>query len=168
MPVVEIEITVNATRERCFDLARDIDLHVRSMASSREKAVAGRTSGLIGPGEQVTWEARHFGVVQRFTSRITEFRRPEYFQDSMIKGAFRSFVHDHYFEEDAKGGTVMREVVAFRSPLGVLGWIVDRMIMKGYLARLLADRQEVVKVAAEGDTRTGPTATLAPSHRIRP
>ena len=36
-------------------------------------AVGGRTSGLIGLGEEVTWRARHFGVTQHLTSKITAF-----------------------------------------------------------------------------------------------
>ena len=148
MPVIELETEIMASPERCFDLARDIDLHLESMVESRERAVAGRTSGLIGLGEEVTWEARHFGVKQRFTSRITAFQPPQYFQDSMVRGAFKSFVHDHFFEP-VGASTRMRDVLAFRSPLGPLGWIVDRICMSQYLHNLLLDRQRAVKVAAE-------------------
>ena len=119
------------------------------MGHTGERAVAGRTSGLIELGEQVTWEARHFGVRQRFTSRITAFDRPRYFQDSMIRGAFRSFVHDHYFEPCADG-TNIRDVLTFRSPLGFVGAVVDRLIMSGYLRRLLVRRNDVVKGILEG------------------
>src|ERR1700741_1101472 len=86
MPTITVETLVHASLERCFDAARDLDLHVSSMAQTAERAVAVRTSGLIELGEHVTWEARHFGVRQRFTSRITAFDRPRYFQDSMIRG----------------------------------------------------------------------------------
>jgi ligand-binding SRPBCC domain-containing protein len=58
-------------------------------------------------------------------------------------------VHDHYFEEAAGETTVIRDVVSFRSPLGVLGAIVDRLILSGYLARLISRRQQSVKDAAE-------------------
>jgi ligand-binding SRPBCC domain-containing protein len=149
---VEIATVVHASPERCFDLSRDLDLHQRSMGHTGERAVGGRTSGLIGPGESVTWEGRHFGVRQRFTSRIAEYRSPDHFQDSMVEGAFRSFVHDHFFEAEPDGSTVMREVVAFRSPFGVLGRLVDRWVMVSYLAVLLSARQHAIKdVAEEGE-----------------
>ena len=67
----EVETLVDAPLERCFDLSRDIDLHTRSLAHTAESAVAGRTSGLLDLGEDVTWEGHHFGIRQRFTSRIT-------------------------------------------------------------------------------------------------
>ena len=148
MPTITITTLIHAPRERCFDAARDLDLHVSSMAGSGERAVAGRTSGLIELGEQVTWEARHFGIRQRFTSVITDFDRPRHFQDSMRKGAFRSFVHDHYFEP-ASEGTVMKDVLTFRSPLGLLGRIVDEVLMTAYLRRLLTKRNDALKSAVE-------------------
>jgi len=146
--VITIVTIVRASPERCFDASRDLDLHLESMGHTGERAVAGRTSGLIELGEQVTWEARHFGVKQRFTSRITAYHRPHHFQDSMLRGAFASFVHDHYFEVCAEG-TLMKDVLTFRSPLGFLGAIVDRLVMTRYLTRLLTRRNEAVKAVIE-------------------
>ena len=98
MTRIELVTDIRAPRDRCFDLARDLDLHIRSMTRSGEQAVAGKTSGLIGLGEEVTWRARHFGVVHHHKSRITAFERPSYFRDSMVAGRFKSFEHDHIFE----------------------------------------------------------------------
>lgn len=148
MPTITIETIVAASLERCFDAARDLDLHATSMAHTGERAVAGRTSGLIELGEHVTWEGRHFGVRQRFTSRITAFDRPRHFQDSMTRGAFCSFVHDHYFVP-GPGGTVMKDVLAFQSPLGILGTIADAIVLKAYLRRLLTRRGIAIKEALE-------------------
>ena len=110
MAIIQIVTPITAPIGRCFDLARDIDFHTRSMAHTGERAVAGRTCGLIGLGESVTWEARHLGVQQRLTSRITAFDRPVYFRDEMTAGAFRSFEHDHRFEE-VGGETIMVDEV---------------------------------------------------------
>jgi ligand-binding SRPBCC domain-containing protein len=148
MTTITIVTTIRATPERCFDASRDLDLHRESMGQTGERAVAGRTSGLIELGEEVTWEGRHFGIVQRFTSSITAYDRPRHFQDSMVRGAFRSFVHDHYFEV-FDGGTRMTDVLAFRSPFGVLGAMVDRLVMTAYLTRMLTTRNEIVKAELE-------------------
>lgn len=139
---------INAPIEVCFDLARDIDFHTRSLSDTGERAVAGRTSGLIGPGESVTWEARHLGVRQRFTAEVTAFDRPVYFRDEMTRGAFRSFGHDHRFE-DRDGTTVMTDEIEFRSPLGPIGWLVEVTFLTGYMRRLLERRCEAIKCEAE-------------------
>lgn len=148
MARIRIATVIDAPIECCFDLARDIDFHTRSLAHTCEIAIAGRTSGLIELGETVTWEGRHFGVWQRFTSKITAFERPTYFRDEMVAGAFKSFAHDHRFES-TNGGTTMIDEVWFRSPFGILGIVVDAVLLKRYMTRLLAGRAEAIKREAE-------------------
>lgn len=143
-----ITTSIKAPIELCFDLSRDIGFHTRSMEGTEERAVAGRTSGLIELGETVTWEARHLCVRQRLTSKIAAFNRPYHFQDAMVAGAFRSFAHDHRFEE-LDGTTMMTDEVVFRSPFGPIGWLVDLLFMTGYLRRLLEARSLAIKCEAE-------------------
>ena len=155
MATIRIEMLIDAPLELCFDLARDIDFHTRTMSGTDERAVAGRMAGLIELGESVTWEARHLGVRQQLTSKITAFERPTYFRDEMTMGAFRSFAHDHRFEM-IQGRTVMVDEVEFRSPFGLIGWVVDWLFMTGYLRRLLRGRSAAIKGEAEriaGDER---------------
>jgi ligand-binding SRPBCC domain-containing protein len=147
--ILTLETFLVAPLQRCFDAARDIDLHLKSFADTGETAVAGRTSGLIGPGEEVTWRGRHFGIVQHLTSKITAFDPPRHFQDTMLRGAFQSYVHDHYFEP-REGGTLMKDVVAFRAPLGPLGRIAEALVLRRYLERLLIRRNAAIKAAVEG------------------
>src|SRR4029077_18062390 len=88
MPRIELVTHIAGPCERCFDLARSVEVHIRSTASTGERAIAGRTSGLMELGDEVTWQARHFGFQQTLTSRITAFDRPWHFRDSMVRGAF--------------------------------------------------------------------------------
>lgn len=148
MASIRIVTTISANIERCFDLARCIDFHVESLAATGERAVAGRTSGLIELGESVTWEARHLGVTQRFTSQITKFDRPKYFRDEMIDGAFQTFVHDHYFQQSDRN-TIMIDEIVFRSPFGLLGRTVDFLFLEGYMRRLLEGRSRAIQLEAE-------------------
>lgn len=150
MAVIHLQTVIDAPIERCFDLARSIDLHTRSMAQQSERAVAGRTRGLIELGEEVTWEARHFGIKQRLTSRITAFERPRYFQDTMVRGAFKRFVHDHVFEKQGSA-TVMQDVFDYSAPLGILGRLAERLFLTRYMANLLRQRNAVIRAMAEGD-----------------
>jgi ligand-binding SRPBCC domain-containing protein len=113
MPVLRIVTEMPAPVETCFDLSRSIDLHLESMITSKERAVAGVTSGLISGGEEVTWEARHLGRLWRMTSRITVFEPPHMFVDEMVKGPFGAFRHEHRLEPHG-GGTRMTDVVRFR------------------------------------------------------
>ncbi len=148
MPRLELITEIATTPEVCFDVARDLDLHVRSMSQSREEAIAGRTSGLIELGEEVTWRGRHLGCVHEHTARITAFDYPRHFRDEMIRGRFSSFVHDHYFEPSPTG-TRMTDVLVFEAPLGVIGRAANTLFLSRYLRRLLLSRNRVIKQEAE-------------------
>jgi len=148
VPVIVLRTRVAAPPSRCFDLARDVELHQRSTAASRERAVAGVTSGLLGLGDEVTWEATHFGIRQRLTSRISEFDPPNRFVDEMIQGAFARFRHDHQFLA-ADGGTEMVDIFDYTSPLGPLGRFADGLFLRRYMTTLLRERNAYLKRAAE-------------------
>src|SRR6266852_9149678 len=139
MPRVRLETLSEAPPERVFDLARSIDLHAKGQARHRERAIAGVRSGLIGPGQIVTWEARHFGITQRLTSRIVAFDRPRSFRDSMVSGAFARFDHDHLFEVEGPG-TLMTDLFDFESPLGPLGRLADCLFLTRYMSTLIGER----------------------------
>lgn len=151
MPIIRHSLRIVAPVERCFDLSRSVDLHQHSLSSSGERVVGGVTSGLIGMGQSVTWEATHFGIRQRLSSRITAYDRPRHFRDTMVFGAFRRFDHDHYFEGDGGSATVMRDVFDFDAPLGVLGRLVEAAFLTGYMRRLLSDRNMVIQRIAESE-----------------
>jgi ligand-binding SRPBCC domain-containing protein len=145
---VQLETIINAPIERCFDMARSIDLHVNSMAQTGEQAIAGRTSGLIEPGETVTWRAKHLGVSQTLTSKITAFDYPNSFTDEMTEGAFKSIKHQHLFYAQ-NGSTLMKDVFVFETPFGLLGRLVNFLFLTRYMKNLLVRRNLVIKQAAE-------------------
>ena len=144
-----LKTRISVPIERCFDLARGIDLHMRSTERTREIAVAGVTSGLIGPGQEVTWEATHFCVRQKLTSRITAYDRPFHFRDSQIRGAFKRFDHDHFFQKMPGGETLMRDIFDYDSPFSRLGVLADRLFLKSYMTSLLERRNKLIKQVAE-------------------
>lgn len=150
MVILEAHTHIRAPGARCFDLARSVDLHVRTAARTGETAVGGVTSGLIGPGQEVTWRGRHFGVWQELTSRITAYTWPDHFRDEMVHGAFQYFAHDHTFTPEL-GGTLMTDTCRFAAPLGPIGWVAERLVLGHYLRRFLAERGQVIKRVAESE-----------------
>ena len=148
MPVIELTTEIHAPAARAFDLARSVELHMDSTAHTGERAIAGVTSGLMALGQEVTWRARHLGIWQHLTSRITAFERPCHFRDSMVRGAFRRFDHDHFFAQRGEI-TVMRDVFDFQSPFGILGRVADRLFLIDYMRRFLLARHALIKTVAE-------------------
>ena len=48
MPRIKLQIHIKAGRDIVFDLSRSIDLHKISTKHTKEEAVGGKLSGLIG------------------------------------------------------------------------------------------------------------------------
>jgi ligand-binding SRPBCC domain-containing protein len=145
----ELRTEIAAPLQRVFDLSRSIDIHLDSMSQTRERAIAGVTSGLIGLGEQVTWRAWHFGIPFTMTSKIVAMEPPDSFVDEQIRGPFRRFRHEHRFTHDGLV-TVMVDTIVFSSPLGPVGRAVDRFGLERYMARLISKRNGFLKHQAEG------------------
>lgn len=148
--IIELATHINAPVERCFDLARSIDLHMESTKQTGEKAIAGRTSGLIELGETVTWRAKHLGVWQTLTSKVTELEYPNYFTDEMVEGAFKSIRHQHLFYA-INDQTVMKDIFVFESTYGMLGELANFLFLGWYMENLLKKRNRVIKKAGESD-----------------
>ena len=148
MATIEIITLINNSQEVVFDLSRSIDLHLKSTAKTNEKAVAGVTCGLIGPGETVTWEAYHLFKTRRFTSAITEFNYPFSFTDEMIKGDLKKFSHRHTFER-IDSGTSMKDVIFMIAPYGLIGKFVMEVFLKNYFLKFLKERNAMIKEYAE-------------------
>jgi ligand-binding SRPBCC domain-containing protein len=148
---IEELTTIDAPIEQCFDLARSVEVHLAGNVHCGEQAVAtaGVTSGLIGLGQRVTWRAKHFGVWQNLTSEITAMEPPVYFRDEMLKGAFRSMKHDHYFRCLASAKTEMKDVFCFSAPLSILGTVAEILVLRRYMRALLHERNSVLKQIAE-------------------
>ena len=150
MAIIYLQTSIQAPIERVFDLSRSIDLHKLSTAKTNEQAIAGVTKGLISLNETVTWQAKHLFKTRRFVTKITKLEFPVFFEDAMQQGDFKSFRHEHYFENMANG-TIMKDVLEFYSPFGWLGKMVDICFMKNYLQKFLMERNQVIKEFAEGD-----------------
>lgn len=150
MPEIILLTEINAAPSKVFDLSRSVDLHMASTVQTNERAIAGKTAGLMELGDWVTWRAKHLGFYQNLTSKITEFEPPTYFCDEMVKGMFKSFRHEHYFER-VENGTRMKDVFSYKSPLGALGQLADLLFLKMYLRRFLKQRNQMIKQVAESD-----------------
>jgi ligand-binding SRPBCC domain-containing protein len=148
MARIHLETLIAADPATVFDLAVDVDVHMASTVPSNERAVAGVVSGRMALHSEVTWQARHFGLPWRMTSRITEYERPHRFVDEMRSGPFRRWRHEHRFDLVA-GGTRMVDDVDYAAPLGPLGLLVERAVLHRYMTELLRSRNAHIKELGE-------------------
>jgi ligand-binding SRPBCC domain-containing protein len=155
MTKIYLETTIDASVEMCFNLSRSIELHQLTTEHTGERAVAGRTSGLIEAGESVTWQAEHFFIRQKLTVRIVEMIKFESFSDEMLEGAFKSMWHKHVFRSNGSQ-TIMTDDFRYEVPFGIFGKIFNTVVLEKYMTRLLKERNEIIKAVAEGNHRLKP------------
>lgn len=152
MPTIALQVMVRAPASRASDLARCVEFHVHSMRRTGELAVAGKATGLLSLGDEITWEGRHLGIRQRLTSRVCAFEPPHFFADEMVRGAFASFRHGHRFGALGDGLTRVSDLFTFGSPLGLLGRLTDAMFLTPYMRGVLTRRSETLKAVLEDGT----------------
>ena len=148
MPAINLVTIIRAPIQRVFDLSRSIDLHQQSMLHTKEKAIAGRTTGLIDKGETVTWQAKHLFVLRTLAVRISEMHFPDYFKDEMIEGDFAAMQHEHHFKA-IEGGTEMKDHFDFKSPYGFIGVTFNAIFLTRYMQQLLTKRNAIIKEYSE-------------------
>ena len=151
MPLITLTTRIKAPVERVFDLSRSIDLHLKSAEKTSEKAVGGRTEGLITNGEEVVWEGTHLGIRQTLKVRISAMERPKHFTDEMVSGPFFRMKHVHRFETGKGDSTLMTDEFDYKSRRGPLGWILENSYLTAHLRRFLAERNKVLKRVAESE-----------------
>ncbi|WP_134391775.1 SRPBCC family protein [Flavobacterium psychrophilum] len=148
MTTITLITKVNAPIQKVFDINRDIDIHQKSASKTNEVAIAGVTSGLINLNETVTWRGKHFGIYLTHKSRITAMNFYDYFVDEMVEGKFKSFRHEHFFEEQ-NGITTMTDKLCYETPFGIFGQLFDYLFLKKYLTTFLLERNRVLKELSE-------------------
>jgi ligand-binding SRPBCC domain-containing protein len=81
------------------------------------------------------------------TSRVTECDPPHRFVDEQVRGPFRAFRPEHVFIASGDG-TLMTDQVTFTAPFGVIGRLAEHVVLRAYLARLIAERNRYLTNAA--------------------
>ena len=148
MTKLQFKTLIHSPINQVFDLSRNIDFHMLSAKQTNEKAIAGRTSGLIRLNETVTWRGKHFGFYIHHQSIISQFNSPYSFTDEMVQGKFKYFKHQHIFKE-VTNGTLMTDIVEYDVPYGLVGRIFDYFLLKKHLTQFLKKRNKSLKFYLE-------------------
>lgn len=148
MTKIKLITFINAPIEKCFDLSRDVNIHLLSATKTNEKVIAGKIEGLFELNDIVTWRAKHFGIYQNLTVQITKLDYPHYFEDKMLKGTFKSMAHKHIFEK-VEGTTKMTDEFEYEVPFSIIGKLFDKLILKKYMTKFLLTRNQTIKEVGE-------------------
>ena len=147
MFTISDSIFISAPIERCFLLSTNVELVGKALGM---KPIEGKTSGLVVENDRLLWAGWKFGMPQMHESIITKYELPNFFQDTMQRGRFKRFQHDHYFYV-MNDRTVLNEKIRFTMPLGIVGRLLARVVMVPYLSRRLRRRLTLLRRVAENN-----------------
>jgi ligand-binding SRPBCC domain-containing protein len=81
------------------------------------------------------------GIPMRWVTEITHVREGEYFVDEQRVGPYSIWHHEHFFTA-VEGGVLMRDVVHYKVPLGLLGRLAHPIIVRPKLEQIFNFRWE--------------------------
>ena len=146
---------IKAPIERCFLLSTSIELVQGTLGMRPSVKESKKAAGMIEAGDQLVWRGWKFGLPAMHETLITAYQKPVHFQDTMGRGRFAAFRHDHWFraesETEGDGVTRLEDEVRFSMPLGWAGALVGRWIMVPYVQALVKRRFALLKRVAEGE-----------------
>jgi ligand-binding SRPBCC domain-containing protein len=95
------------------------------------------------PGAMIEYRLKLHGVPVRWLTEIEIWEPGRRFVDTQVRGPYRLWRHTHSFEDDP-GGTRVRDSVSYEIPLGPLGELADRLMVRRDLARIFDYRRRAV------------------------
>jgi len=96
-------------------------------------------------GALIDYRLRLHGAPVRWHTRIEVWEPGRRFVDRQLKGPYRLWHHTHEFEADGHGGTLMRDIVRYRLPLGILGAIAHVAFVKRDIGRIFDHRRQSIE-----------------------
>lgn len=136
---------------------------LRALIPPWERMEVVESSGSLRPGSRVVLRGRVGPFRVRWVAVHTEYAPPHLFADRQESGPFASWHHRHVFRDDGAGGTMLRDEVEYRPPLGHIGKAFAGWFVRRKLDAMFAYRHEVTRrmVAAREPSADGTGAAAA-------
>ena len=95
-------------------------------------------------GLLLDYRLRILGAPMRWRSEITEYDPPFGFRDEQVIGPYRSWVHRHRFRSE-QGGTEIEDDVVYEVPLGLIGMLANRLVVRPLLEAIFDFRRREIE-----------------------
>ena len=106
--------------------------------------IIGKSTENIEEGTLIDYKLSLRGLPMKWKTLISEFEHESHFIDSQLKGPYKEWIHLHKFYDSA-GGTLMRDYVKYRLPMGLLGKLMAGSFVKKDVNSIFQYRKEVIE-----------------------
>ena len=105
--------------------------------------------GSLQPGTRVAISVPVGPFHVRWVAEHTEYQSGRMFADRQVEGPFASWYHRHYCLDDGQGGTILRDEIEYRPPLGALGRLLGARLLRSKLQRMFDYRHDITRRIVE-------------------
>jgi ligand-binding SRPBCC domain-containing protein len=115
-----------------------------------EAMIVVESAGSLRPGSRVVLRGRLLGLLPvNWVAVHTEYDPPHLFADRQESGPFAHWHHRHRILDDGSGGTILRDEVEYRPPLGQIGRTLGGRLIRSKLERMFTYRHDVTRRTLE-------------------
>lgn len=105
--------------------------------------VIGKSTEQIGEGTLINYKLKIHSVPANWQTLIEKWKPPHMFIDTQLKGPYKRWHHTHSFESFGKG-TLMKDKVHYRLPMGWLGRTSALWLVKSDIQKIFSYRRTVI------------------------
>jgi hypothetical protein len=143
------ESQIPATPEALFGFHESPEALTR-LIPPWEKMKVVESSGSLKVGSRVILAGRILGIIPvRWVAVHTEYNPPHLFADQQASGPFAWWYHRHSMHSDGQGGSILRDEVEYRLPLGWMGRWFGGWLVRRKLAAMFSYRHQVTRQMTE-------------------
>lgn len=84
------------------------------------------------------------GIKMNWVTEITHISERKFFVDEQRFGPYAMWHHEHHFEE-RDGGVLMRDVLHYKVPYGIVGTIADALFVDKKVEQIFAFRKKTIE-----------------------
>jgi len=108
------------------------------------------------PGQIIQYKVNPFpGFSTKWVTEITHVKDGEYFVDEQRFGPYALWHHKHFLKP-IEGGVEMEDIIDYKIPFGILGQLVQPVVVKKQLQQIFKYREEKL-IALFGEMEGMPT-----------
>ena len=97
------------------------------------------------PGMIISYKVRPLlGIKMTWVTEITQVKEKQYFVDEQRVGPYSMWHHEHILEEQ-DNGILMKDIITYRPPMGFLGALANRFIIKKQLDGIFTYRKTAME-----------------------
>lgn len=144
MHIFERSISINATPKVVFDFHTTVENIIKITPPGIKVTII--HADPPQKGQEVILKVKQFGILtSTMHMKFVEFEPPHVLSDRQVKGIFKSLFQRRTFTEQSNGTTLLTDRFEYELPFGILGKIVQKLLVGKIVEKMFTHRQKITK-----------------------